>query len=121
MAGTALIASAIAQAMTWVKETLPPRERVKELFMKIRFSIKSAPGTVLTLVAVGTVKLDSMFVTTRLAAPVSAVVSVSMLAGPVTTADGAFKAVGGVSDAVDAVGPTAGSGVILGGKVATTA
>ena len=55
--------------MRWVKLTLPPRPRASALLITIRLSTRSLAGTVRTDVAVGTVRLSSMFVTTRAAAP----------------------------------------------------
>ena len=55
--------------MKWVKETLPPRERLRWLLTTTRLSMRSFAGTARTLVAVGTSREDSMFATTRLLAP----------------------------------------------------
>src|SRR3954451_3811242 len=67
--------------MTWVKLTLPPRERDRWLLMTIRLSISSLAGTARTLVAVGTWRLVSMFVTTRAAGPRRGRSPISSLAG----------------------------------------
>src|SRR6056300_1219442 len=55
--------------MMWVKETFPPRPRARWLLMTTRLSINNFTGTERTLVAVGTLRLASMLVTTRPAAP----------------------------------------------------
>src|SRR6188472_509626 len=55
--------------MRWVKDTLPPRARARWLLMTMRLSHSSLTGTVRTLVAVGTVRLLSMFWAVRAAAP----------------------------------------------------
>src|ERR1700712_257900 len=53
----------------WVNETLPPRARLRWLLMTMRLSIMSFAGTVRTLVAVGTVRLASMFAASDFEAP----------------------------------------------------
>src|SRR5262245_38825915 len=68
--------------MTWVNDTLPPRARDRWLLMTIRLSISSFTGTDRTLVAVGTVRLTSMFCTVRAEAPRSGTSSGSSLASP---------------------------------------
>src|SRR4051794_38476978 len=55
--------------MRWVKDTFPPRERARWLFMTMRLSASSLAGTARTLVAVGTVSETFMFLTTAAAAP----------------------------------------------------
>src|SRR6476620_2004532 len=55
--------------MRWVNETLPPRLRLRWLLITMRLSISSLAGIARTLVAVGTWRLASMFVTTRADAP----------------------------------------------------
>src|SRR3954447_8267732 len=83
--------------MTWVKLTLPPRERARWLLMTTRLSISSLAGTARTLVAVGTWRLDSMLVTTRAEAPRSGLTSLS-LSGPGDFLAGASRVIGvGVS------------------------
>src|SRR6476661_5420593 len=79
--------------MRWVKLTLPPRLRCRWLLMTARLSMRSLAGTARTLVAVGTARLLSMFVTTRAAGPRSGTVS-SSLVGPVGLTAGASRGVG---------------------------
>src|ERR1700760_2955251 len=68
--------------MRWVKLTFPPRARRRWLLITTRLSKSSLAGTARTLVAVGTCRDDSMFATTRAAAPRSgADVAVSAEAG----------------------------------------
>lgn len=55
--------------MRWVKETLPPRPRFKWLLITMRLSINSLAAIARTLVAVGTVRLDSILVAVRAATP----------------------------------------------------
>src|SRR5947208_7769349 len=55
--------------MRCVYDALPPRARLRWLLMTVRLSTSSLAGTARTLVAVGTARLASMFVTTRDAAP----------------------------------------------------
>src|SRR3954452_25390725 len=55
--------------MRWVYDALPPRPRLRCLLMTVRLSTSNFAGTARTLVAVGTVRLASMFATTRDAAP----------------------------------------------------
>src|SRR5918997_1793535 len=59
--------------MRCVKETLPPRERLRWLLMTMRLSDSSLAGTARTEVAVGIDSELSMFFTTRAAAPLSGV------------------------------------------------
>ena len=56
------------QATRWVKLTLPPMA-ARSWFAMRRFSSSTRTGTSRTEVAVGTVRLRSMFSTTRAAAP----------------------------------------------------
>ncbi len=62
-----------AKPMMCVNETLPPRARARWLLITIRLSQSSLTGTWRTLVAVGTVRLTSMFCTVRAGAPRSTV------------------------------------------------
>src|SRR4051794_21526564 len=55
--------------MRCVYDAFPPRARLRWLLMTVRLSTSSLAGTARTLVAVGTARLASMFVTTRDAAP----------------------------------------------------
>ena len=55
--------------MMWVKLTLAPVVRASWLFKMRRLTSRSRAGTVRTLVAVGTPRLASMFVTMRDAEP----------------------------------------------------
>ncbi len=73
IAGIDLSARTRAKPIRWVKETLPPRARARWLLMTIRLSHSSLTGTERTLVAVGTVRLSSMFFTVRAGAPLSTV------------------------------------------------
>src|SRR5918993_538018 len=66
--------------MRWVKDTLPPRARARWLLMTMRLSHSSLTGTERTLVAVGTVRLRSMFWAVRIGAPRSTVSLGSSLA-----------------------------------------
>src|SRR3954468_21288907 len=59
--------------MTWVNDTLPPRARARWLLMTMRLSHSSLTGTLRTLVAVGTVRLTSMFCAVRIGAPRSGI------------------------------------------------
>src|SRR3712207_4308003 len=59
--------------MRWVNETLPPRARLRWLLMTMRLSIISFAGTVRTLVAVGTLRLASMFAASVFGMPRSGV------------------------------------------------
>ena len=69
MSGSVFSALTSAQPIRWVKDTLPPRARLRWLLMTIRLSISSLTGTWRTLVAVGTVRLVSMFCAVRAGAP----------------------------------------------------
>src|SRR3954453_20469280 len=55
--------------MMCVNDTLPPRARARWLLITMRLSIRSLTGTERTLVAVGTVRLASMFFAVRAGAP----------------------------------------------------
>src|SRR3954465_5671685 len=55
--------------MMCVNDTLPPRARARWLLITMRLSIRSLTGTERTLVAVGTVRLASMFCAVRAGAP----------------------------------------------------
>ncbi len=59
--------------MMWVNDTLPPRARERWLLMTIRLSQSSLTGTERTEVAVGTLRLASMFWAVRAGAPRSTV------------------------------------------------
>src|SRR3954453_11906024 len=59
--------------MMCVNDTLPPRARARWLLITMRLSIRSLTGTDRTLVAVGTVRLASMFCTVRAGAPLRTV------------------------------------------------
>ena len=69
ISGIVFSAFTIAQPIRWVKETLPPRARLRWLLMTMRLSISSLTGTCRTLVAVGTWRLVSMFCAVRAGAP----------------------------------------------------
>ena len=93
--------------------------------MTTRLSIRSLAGTVRTLVAVGTDRLDSMLITVRAAAPRSGWIS-SSLTGPVGTTAGTSRGLGVVWEAsiVFAVGwlaGAAGTGAGAAGAVAGAA
>src|SRR5690348_13946562 len=75
MAGIALIACTMAYPMMWVKETFPPRARLRWLLMTMRLSISSFAGTARTLVAVGIESEASMFATIRAEGPLRAISS----------------------------------------------
>src|ERR1700742_2525389 len=55
--------------MRWVKEIFPPRPRLRWLLMTMRLSISSLAGMSRTLVAVGTLRLLTMLIAVRAAAP----------------------------------------------------
>ena len=82
--------------MMWVKDTLPPRPRDRWLLITTLLSISNFTGTDRTLVAVGTERLASMFVTTRPAAPRST--SGSTTGASVLSLDGGVAASGGGVD-----------------------
>src|SRR5690349_6591239 len=82
--------------MMCVNDTLPPRARARWLLMTMRLSHSSLTGTVRTLVAVGTVRLTSMFCAVRAGAPRSGVSVGSSLAS--AGAAGAFSLGTGLLD-----------------------
>ena len=92
--------------MMWVKETLPPRPRDRWLLITTLLSISNFTGTDRTLVAVGTERLASMFVTTRPAAPRST--SGSTTDASVLSLDGGVAASGGGVDSGVEAGVEAG-------------
>jgi hypothetical protein len=87
ISGIAVSASTSANPIRCVNDTLPPRERARWLLITTRLSTSSFAGTARTEVAVGTVRLVSMFSTTRAAGPRSRSVSPSF-SGPVRGACG---------------------------------
>ena len=95
----------MAQAMRWVNETFPPRARRKWLLMTIRLSIISFAGTVLTLVAVGTWRLASIFEARAFAMP---------RRGLTTSPASSTGSSSSVMMAVGEVGASAGMGASLG-------
>ena len=110
MLGSFAIALTTAHAIKCVNETLPPRVRFKCSLIKVRFSINNVAGTVRTLVAVGTLKLSSMFVTTRPAGP-------RKISGSTTTG---VSAIGAAAGAADSLGETCSlTGVIAGAGITT--
>src|SRR6186997_3003694 len=76
--------------MRCVKDTLPPRARERWLLITMRLSHSSLTGTERTEVAVGTVRLTSMFCTVRAGAPRSTVRVGSSLAVPLAGASGSL-------------------------------
>src|SRR4051794_41112211 len=110
--------------MRWVKDTLPPRLRARWLLTTTRLSMSSLAGTARTLVAVGTVRLCSMLVTTRTAAPRSGVVCASFALGGADDAPGfaggrvgagwGVTAVAGASAGCSGAVGAGGSGALLG-------
>src|SRR3712207_4236201 len=101
--------------MRWVNDTLPPRARARWLLMTIRLSHSSLTGTDRTLVAVGTLRLRSMFCAVRAGAPRSGVTDGSSVAsagalGDFSFGTGAGPVLAGAPSARDtagAVGATA--------------
>src|SRR5919107_3323493 len=84
--------------MMCVNDTLPPRARARWLLITIRLSMSSLTGTERTLVAVGTVRLASMFCAVRAGAPRSTVSDGSSLAADWAGFSGSFgtgRAAGG--------------------------
>src|SRR5215472_10018012 len=110
----------MAYPMRWVKETLPPRPRVRWLLMTMRLSMSSLAGMERTLVAVGTARLAAMFVAVRADAPRSRRTSASGAGGlaavagpPAAAADGLAEVVGvaaGVAGAAARAGESAEAG-----------
>src|SRR4051812_28637543 len=86
----------MAHAMRWVKETLPPRARLRWLLITMRLSIMSFAGMVRTLVAVGTLRLASMFAAMTLATPLSTWTELSGCGASVADAAGAAGACAGI-------------------------
>ena len=106
MTGTdSTMARTTAKPMMWVKLTLPPRVRPRYPLMIRRLTSSSFAGTSRKLVAVGTERLDSMFVTMRAATPrrgspgtsTSAAVTVGAAAAFSPPAGGGVGGVGGVA------------------------
>src|SRR5665647_3370111 len=95
--GMSATAVTIAEPVRWVELALPPRLRARGLLMTTLLSMRSLAGTERTLVAVGTVRLDSMLTTVRAAALRNAV-SVSWLTGPVGVIAGTSR---GMRDSID--------------------
>src|SRR5919112_1221923 len=84
--------------MMCVNDTLPPRARARWLLITILLSMSSLTGTERTLVAVGTVRLASMFCAVRPGAPRSTVSDGSSLAADWAGFSGSFgtgRAAGG--------------------------
>src|SRR6187200_1613173 len=73
--------------MRWVKLTLPPRARRRWLLITMRLSMSSFTGTARTLVAVGMVRLRSMFLAVRAEAPRSTSLTDSCGSGLLALAD----------------------------------
>src|SRR5579859_6408846 len=67
--GTARSARTMANPMRWVNETFPPRPRARWLLITMRLSASNLAGMDRTLVAVGTLRLVTMFSAVRAAAP----------------------------------------------------
>src|SRR3954447_994206 len=117
--------------MRCVKDTLPPRERVRWLLTTMRLSMRSLAGIARTLVAVGSSRLDSMFATVRAAAPLRRWTSISDgVAGRVAAAAGMSRGRGagvgaeagageGVAGVVGAAGAGAGADVGVGAGAGT--
>src|ERR1044072_5500808 len=82
------------------KEALPPRARARWLLMTVRLSMSSLTGTERTLVAVGTVRLTSMFLAVRAGAPLSTVSDGSSTASAGAGCSGSF----GTGDVLDGCG-----------------
>src|SRR5882757_5977536 len=79
--GMALSACTMAKPMRWVKETLPPRARLRWLLMTMRLSNSSFTGIARTEVAVGSSSEACMFFATAAAGPRSGTYSVPFAAG----------------------------------------
>src|SRR5438477_13137571 len=100
--------------MMWVNDTLPPRPRRRWLLMTVRLSMRSFAGIARTLVAVGTARLASMFVTTRAAAPRNGEVAASPVGATAGFAAGFSSAVAAglaADSGAGALGSTAGGGL----------
>src|SRR5450432_2979960 len=124
--------------MMCVNEILPPRPRFRWLFITRRLSATSLAGMSRTLVAVGTVRLASMFVTVRAAAPLSGTISSTAVspsdaavlalsagagarggAGEAGGASGRADATGGEGAAAGALGALGATGALTGLGVVT--
>src|SRR3954468_14129159 len=94
--------------MRWVKLTLPRPEREREPLMTLRLTSSSLAGTLRKLVAVGTSRLASMFLTITAPTP--------LINSPSWPGAGAGAAAGADSDDGVAVvaGLTAGAGAAAG-------
>ena len=111
-----------AQPMRCVNDTLPPRERRRWLLITMRLSIMSFAGMVRTLVAVGTVRLWSMFAARVFGRPRSGTISSSCGAsatigwGLVMGTSAGTGAVRGATEVVRASGawPMIGDGAVTG-------
>ena len=104
-----------AYPIRWVKLTLPPRLRLRWLLMTTLLSMRSLAGTTRTLVAVGTLRLASMLVTVRAAAPRSGC-TLSWLSGPVGLTAGMSRGFGAVLAAFGACLATGAGAVGAGGR-----
>ena len=108
--------------MRCVNDTLPPRERRRWLLITMRLSIMSFAGIVRTLVAVGTVRLWSMFAARVFGRPLSGTTSSSCGAsatigwGLVIGTSAGTGAVRGATEVVRAAGacPMIGDGAVTG-------
>src|SRR3954469_4206696 len=121
ISGSVFSALTSAQPMRCVKETLPPRARLRWLLMTMRLSISSLAGMVRTLVAVGTVSDASMLVASDFDIPRSGVTLSSSAAstvalGAVTGASAGTGCGLGATEVVRATGcwPMIGMGVVTG-------
>ena len=121
--GMSWSARTTAYPMMWVKLTLAPEVLANWLFRISRLTSRSRAGTVLTLVAVGTLRLASILATTREAAPRNTVAESEEEADeedggavPVVVAAGVATARAGVP--VDVTpGPEVASGAIESGAI----
>src|SRR6478672_6600769 len=103
--------------MMWVNDTLPPRARERWLLMTIRLSQSSLTGTERTEVAVGTLRLTSMFWAVRAGAPRSTVrvgSSEASAAAGFSGSLGTGETVDGAEGRASARGPVSPAGVTLG-------
>src|SRR5215212_9789391 len=103
MFGNFLTACTIAYPIRWVNEILPPRVRLRWLLMTIRLSIISFAGMVRTLVAVGIVRLWSMFTDRVFAMPRRGVVTSSGVSPACILTAGASAGIGWARGAIDVV------------------